>query len=468
MVVATVRLQTSPSAEDAVQPVLPPAFDRGSSPHGMPERRTLTDAEVLRRFRAGIPVRAIASELGADTKAVADTIKALRVEAVRAQNLQFIPSPEFQYHGSPLGRQEWERRLLDEYPASRKSETRKAPSGLPRYLAALYETSLLTPEQERYLFRKLNYLKYKAGALRDTFREREPQDKDLDRLEALIADVQATRNLIIKSNLRLVISVVRRIGAARGQFDAMVSEGNMSLLRACEKFDYGRGNRFSSYATVVIQTNFSGVRFLEQRRRVRERDDNEAALGIAQDTRSNEYDALREDAWRKAQVAKSLGHLNERDREILTRRFGLDGGETHTLQEIADQEGRSKERIRQLEARALDRFREALKADGVTAATLFGSMDEGLRHEAGRSARRETDLISTSRVMMRALFARDRQTLGELRAFMSDSASAELDSAARLLINAGWIRQYQRRGVWVYALSSLGKEAIRRGIFTAR
>ena len=65
------------------------------------------------------------------------------------------------------------------------------------------------------------------------------------------------KNFLIRSNLRLVVSIAKRHMKPRMSFFEMVSDGNMSLIRAIEKFDYTKGNKFSTYATWAIMKNYA-------------------------------------------------------------------------------------------------------------------------------------------------------------------------------------------------------------------
>ena len=79
----------------------------------------------------------------------------------------------------------------------------------------------------------------------------------MDEIEKLYGEAVALKNQIIRANLRLVVSIAKRhVGPLENFFD-LVSDGNMSLIRAVEKFDYARGNKFSTYATWAVMKNFA-------------------------------------------------------------------------------------------------------------------------------------------------------------------------------------------------------------------
>ena len=79
----------------------------------------------------------------------------------------------------------------------------------------------------------------------------------MDRIDRLAEESLRTKNQIVQANLRLVVSIAKRHVTASEDFFGLVSDGNMSLIRAVEKFDYSRGNKFSTYASWAIMKNFA-------------------------------------------------------------------------------------------------------------------------------------------------------------------------------------------------------------------
>jgi DNA-directed RNA polymerase sigma subunit (sigma70/sigma32) len=154
-------------------------------------------------------------------------------------------------------------------------------------LAGLYKIPLLSAEQELHLFRKMNFLKYKASRLRSSLDLLRPKAPLMQQIERLHEQAIVAKNEIVSANLRLVVSIARRhIGPYSNFFD-LISDGNLSLLRAVEKFDYARGNRFSTYATWVIARNFARTIPAEKRHQDRFLLGDEEIFEAAIDSRSN-------------------------------------------------------------------------------------------------------------------------------------------------------------------------------------
>ncbi len=243
------------------------------------------------------------------------------------------------------------------------------------------------------------------------------------RLGKLISEgsEDAKRELII-SNLRLVVAIAKRYSGQGLNFLDLVEEGNLGLIRASTKFDYRKGFRFSTYASWWIKQSITrgianqakSIRIpihiyqltnrylrLEDKQSGEPLDDAKASelLGVSekkikliknliQGIRSEEL-SLSADAFQKLsseqmkemsnsaeemvtahveneEIAGSMDRcLTEREREILKTRFGLEDGEPQTLAETGKKMGVSRERIRQIEKRALQKLKLMLSGGSV-------------------------------------------------------------------------------------------------------
>ncbi|MCA9044978.1 MAG: sigma-70 family RNA polymerase sigma factor, partial [Planctomycetaceae bacterium] len=241
----------------------------------------------------------------------------------------------------------------------RKASRTKAPPGLPHYLASLYTVPLLTREEEQYYFRKMNYLKFKAVQLRESLDPRKPRAKELDALETLVEQAVQVKNFLIRSNLRLVVSIAKKHMTPTANFFEMVSDGNMSLFRAIEKFDYTKGNKFSTYATWAIMKNYARSIPTELTRRDRFRTGTEDVFMFSPEERGSQYEAESNNAQQHQVIMSILDQLDERERNIIVHRYGLErGSEPETLEQVGTRLGVTKERIRQIESRAMQKLRK--------------------------------------------------------------------------------------------------------------
>jgi RNA polymerase primary sigma factor/RNA polymerase sigma factor len=242
----------------------------------------------------------------------------------------------------------------------------RVPSDLPSYLASLYEVPLLSREQEQHLFRKLNFAKYRANRLRSTLNAEQPQAKRMDEIEQLYDTAVATKNQIVRANLRLVVSIAKRHVGPQENFFELVSDGNISLIRAAEKFDYGRGFKFSTYASWAIMKNFARSIPNEMKQRDRFRTSNDELFAATQENRADRLSEELAHENRISAVRKILSRLDDREQKIIINRFGLDyTHEPCTLKQVGESMGVTKERVRQIESRALDKLRIAAEEDSV-------------------------------------------------------------------------------------------------------
>jgi RNA polymerase sigma factor (sigma-70 family) len=320
--------------------------------------------EVKRRidqqYRRGVSVDALANEYGRTRTSIYRIVNEMRAVRIMELPLDYIDNELF--HKAKA-----DDVCLGEMPeAAVAAKKSRLPSGLPPYLASLYEVSLLTREQEVYLFRKLNYLKCKSSKLRQELDPAHARSGLMDQIDELYEEAVKTKNQIIRANLRLVVSIAKRHVGPADNFFELVSDGNMSLIRAVEKFDFARGNKFSTYASWAIMKNFARTIPDELRRRDRFRTSNEEMFSATEDVRSDQYEQEHAQEQRELQIGKILERLDDREQTIIKRRFGLIRGEEPlTLKEVGAEMGVTKERVRQIEARALSKLRKAAQEEKI-------------------------------------------------------------------------------------------------------
>ena len=276
-----------------------------------------------------------------------------RAQRIMEQSIEFVPNETFADADAAA-------EILAPAPADvGANRLMKAPPGLPPYLASLYQFPLLTREQEAYYFRKLNYLKYRAREARERLNPSRPSVRLMDQIESDLRQAGEVKNLLIRRNLRLVVSIARKFVRDNSNFFEMVSDGNLSLMRAIEKFDYARGFKFSTYATWAIQRNFARSIPAEHTHQSRFRTGGDDFFQHHRTTGVSQYEQERTNYHQREALTTILERLDPRERDIITTRFGLAAGtEPQTLEQVGSQFGVTKERIRQLEARALRKLRE--------------------------------------------------------------------------------------------------------------
>jgi RNA polymerase sigma factor (sigma-70 family) len=314
--------------------------------------------EIYRNNRRGVPVERLARTYCRTKASVYRIVSEMRAHRLLDQPIEYMDSPEF--HKSNA-----ETLIMGAPPAAARLDGRvKAPPGLPPYLASLYSIPLLTREQEAYYFRKMNYLKFKAARLRDKLDKTRPLVRGMDQIEELLDKAVEIKNFLIRSNLRLVVSIAKRHIKPTSNFFEMVSDGNMSLIRAIEKFDYTKGNKFSTYATWAIMKNFARSIPAEHSLLERFRTGKDEVFQHSTETRGDQFREELVNQRQRQMIMGILDQLDDREKDIIMFRYGLSqGAEPQTLEQVGTRLGVTKERIRQLEARALRKLRKIAQDD---------------------------------------------------------------------------------------------------------
>lgn len=309
--------------------------------------------EIFRGFMRGAAADRLAKRYCRTKASVYRIVAEVRAKRLLDQPMEFIYHESFE---SPNA----EELILGPAPErDKKAPQYRPPPGLPPYLAGLYSIPLLNKDQEVYYFRKMNFLKFAAARLRDQLDVARAKPRVMDQIEKFLDESVDVKNLLIRSNLRLVVSIAKRHIKPNGSFFEMVSDGNMSLIRAIEKFDFSKGNKFSTYATWAIMKNFARSIPAEHTHLDRYRTGNEEFFQASADARSDQFEQELVNHRQHEAIMRILGQLEERERSIILFRFGLNqGSDPQTLEQLGSRFGVTKERIRQLESRALTKLRK--------------------------------------------------------------------------------------------------------------
>ena len=311
---------------------------------------------LLPLWKDGLSISELSSRFGLSRTAVHTQLVTERIEAIKSIAADFIDGPEFHKPNA-------ERVICGPSPAVKQDDEQLlAPGDLPAYLSEMHSVPLLTKAQEQYYFRKLNFLKFRFQQLRDSTSADRFPTKVLSKLESWHDEITRIRNLLIRSNLRLDVSIARKYLRSGIAFFDLVSDGNVSLMRAIEKFDYARGNKFSTYATWAILKNFARSIPTEHRRLDRFRTGQDDVFQTRAEQRSALTSDERMNESQRAIIRELLAELDGREQQILARRFGLaKGTEPETLEMVGQKLGVTKERIRQIEVKSLEKLRRIVE-----------------------------------------------------------------------------------------------------------
>ena len=281
------------------------------------------------------------------------------------------------------------------------------------YLKEIGQIPLLDPKEEPIIARQIQ----EGEEAKEAMKNPDLSEEEKKKLAKVIADGEEAKQTLISSNLRLVVSIAKKYVGRGMLFLDLIQEGNCGLIKAVEKFDYTKGFKFSTYATWWIRQSITRA-IADQARTIRipvhmvetinkltriqrqlvqdlgrdplpeeiaEKMENisaekvreiqkialdpvslETPIGEEDDSHLGDFiedkDTLSPDDYTNNQLLKDeinavLQGLTEREEKVLRLRFGLLDGRTRTLEEVGKEFNVTRERIRQIEAKALRKLK---------------------------------------------------------------------------------------------------------------
>jgi RNA polymerase primary sigma factor len=347
----TIRQHDNDNPEQAIFPNLLKTL-------GQPEKR-----RIYRAFLRGTNISELARQYQRTRGSMYRIVNEMRAKQLLERPISYIHNEEFEVPHADKTILDESEDLLRSAGRPVKGGKNKVPEDLPPYLRSLYEVPLLSTEEERLLFRRYNYLKFKAARRREGLDTGSVTARQVKDVESLLLKANLVKNRIIRANLRLVVSIAKKHVAGPLSLFELISDGNVSLMRAVEKFDYARGYRFSTYASWAIMRNFARSVPRERYQLDRFATGHEEVVDIAASLKS--YDPEEDNlAELRESIDVMLEHLSSRERTILIDHYGLDEAtQAKTFDQLGRQLGISKERVRQIEIQALQKLRDFNEVD---------------------------------------------------------------------------------------------------------
>ncbi|HMB96639.1 MAG TPA: sigma-70 family RNA polymerase sigma factor, partial [Tepidisphaeraceae bacterium] len=308
-------------------------------------------SRILRAYRRGISIKSLAGRYYLSRSEIYRVIMDERIARLNRRKVKFID--DSLYHQDDAAEMIEQIVSQEEIAKEATREERSTPRDLPPYLQQLYRTPLLTPNRERALFLKFNFHKFQFVQARRKLEPEFARSADLDRLENHLRRAIETKNAILQANLRLVVSVARKHLRPNLNLMELVSDGNITLMRAVEGFDLHRGNRFSTYATLALMKGFARSVPMMQAAARTAAADNSSLSEIADHRQPFVVQRL----VQRDQIGQLLSNLNDRERHVILSHYGLNESIPATYEQVAQRLGLSKHRVRQIEQIAIAKLR---------------------------------------------------------------------------------------------------------------
>lgn len=189
------------------------------------------------------------------------------------------------------------------------------------------------------------------------------KEKELELTERIKNGDDEAKRALVEANLKFVVTIAKKYRDDDIPFEDIISEGNLGLIKAAERYDASMGNKFITYAVWWIKAYIQD--FIERHDRNRDIDSDVLSSVLSDDLCDDDYEreligineefgnTINDISYRENAISEMVASLETRERKILALYFGLDGDKEHTLNEIGCELNLSGERVRQIMDKAI-------------------------------------------------------------------------------------------------------------------
>ena len=291
-----------------------------------------------------------------------------KVETILNESYAFMDSPIFQQKDIEKDLFTFETEpalpMTSWYQPTRDDALDNAMQGAPQLMKA---------DEERLMFLRFNYSKLRLLKVQRLIKKSGLTRKRAEELVEWHRRFEHFREYLVRTNLALVLAMAKRTRLGDVDFAEVVSEGNMALIRAVEKFSIDRGFKFSTYACRAILKAFSRTALKSSRHKMRFPVEFEPDMEKS-DWQDRRRGAVEEDCIDelKAIVSRNLAELSDVEATVIRRRFNWEqeADSPLTLEEVGQIIGVTKERVRQIQNKALAKIRGVMEEGVLRTRTL--------------------------------------------------------------------------------------------------
>ncbi len=306
------------------------------------------------------PTRAVLASLTTEDRAL--------LEKILSEPVEYVDNPAFHKKQADVQLYGVRTRLIDPQGTDFTEPVPVVDPSLPAS-----RTPTLDSNQEQLLFLRLNYARFHVARILEEYEAKRLTASATRHLLAWAKRMLSARAEIAKRNIPLVLAMAKRTRLSGIDYNELISEGNMALLRSVEKFDCGLGFKFSTYSCRSILKAFSRVAMRASRYRGRFPVEFDPAIEKSdflerkrEEHENNCVDEL------KDILVRNLAELNDIERTVIEERFALSAPDPatarpKTLEQVGSIIGVTKERVRQIQNKALQKIRTVLEENYLAA-----------------------------------------------------------------------------------------------------